>query len=82
MATIVHIPKPMLDAVDRRAQALRISRNQLILKALERELQDEPGWSVGFFERLARPDAALAGAAAKMRTRIRASRRSKKAVSL
>jgi predicted transcriptional regulator len=82
MATSVHIPKPLLDAVDRRAQALNISRNRLILKALERELQEDPGWSVGFFERLATPDAALADAATEMLAHIRASRRSKKAVRL
>ena len=82
MATSVHIPKVLLDAVDRRAQALRISRNRLILKALERELQEDPGWSAGFFERLASPDAALAGAAEEMLDHIRRNRRSKKALRL
>lgn len=38
MATSVHLPKPLMDAVDRPARALKISRNRLIVKALEREL--------------------------------------------
>ena len=82
MATSVHIPKPLLDAVDRRAQALRISRNRLILKALERELQEDPGWSAGFFEQLAVADEALAEATEEMLGHIRVGRRSKKAVRL
>jgi metal-responsive CopG/Arc/MetJ family transcriptional regulator len=82
MATSVHIPEALLRAVDRRAQALRISRNKLILKALEREVQEDPGWSEGFFERLASSDAALEQAAGEMLTHIRANRRSKKAVRL
>lgn len=82
MATSVHIPKPLLEAVDRRAQALRISRNRLILKALERELQEDPGWSAGFFEQLAATDQPLADAADEMLAHIRAGRRSKKSVRL
>lgn len=52
MATIIHIPKPLLEAVDRKARALKISRNRLILRALERELAPGSDWSPGFFERL------------------------------
>jgi metal-responsive CopG/Arc/MetJ family transcriptional regulator len=82
MVTSVHIPKLLLEAVDRRAQALRISRNRLILKALEREIQCDPGWSAGFFDQLAVTDAATARAADDMLANIRASRRSKRAVRL
>jgi hypothetical protein len=52
MATTVHIPKPVLDAADRRAKALGISRNRLIVRALERELADASAWTPGFFEAL------------------------------
>ena len=38
MPTSVHLPKPLLEAVDRRARALQISRNQLVVRALEREV--------------------------------------------
>ena len=43
---------PLLKAVDRKARALRISRNQLVVRALEREVRDLSDWSPGFFERL------------------------------
>jgi hypothetical protein len=52
MATSIHIPKPLLEAVDRKARALKISRNRLIVRALERELTPGADWSAGFFERL------------------------------
>ncbi|HTG36504.1 MAG TPA: ribbon-helix-helix protein, CopG family [Thermoanaerobaculia bacterium] len=52
MATSIHIPKPLLEAVDRMARALRISRNRLIVRALERELAVGSEWSPGFFEQL------------------------------
>jgi predicted transcriptional regulator len=82
MATSVHIPKTLLEAVDRRAQALRISRNRLIVRALERELRGESGWSAGFFESLAAADQATADAADEMIAAIRAGRSSKKALRL
>ncbi|MEZ4298395.1 MAG: ribbon-helix-helix protein, CopG family [Polyangiaceae bacterium] len=77
MPTSVHIPKPLLEAVDRRAKALRISRNRLIVRALERELGGGGGWSEGFFDRLGRVDAGTAKAADEMLSQIRSSRRSK-----
>jgi hypothetical protein len=43
----------LLAAVDKRARALRISRNQLVVRALEREVQGGNDWSPGFFEALA-----------------------------
>jgi len=77
MPTSVHIPKPLLDAVDRRARARRMSRDRLIVKALERELAKETGWSAGFFEQLRPVDAATASAVDEMLAAIRAGRRSK-----
>ena len=56
MATSVHLPKNLLEAVDRRARALRISRNQLVLRALEHEIRGGADWSPGFFERLSDVD--------------------------
>jgi hypothetical protein len=52
MPTSVHIPKPLLVAVDRRARALKISRNRLIVQALEREVTEGSSWSPAFFEQL------------------------------
>lgn len=77
MPTSVHIPKPLLEAVDRRARALKMSRNRLIVKALEREISGGPGWSSEFFERLRDVDDATAAAADEMLATIRATRRSK-----
>ena len=77
MATSVHIPKPLLEAVDRRAHALGISRNRLIVKALEREPAEDAEWSAGFFERLRAVDRATATAVDDMLAAVRAQRRSK-----
>jgi hypothetical protein len=52
MPVSVHIPKTVLESATRRARALRISRNRLIVRALERELAAETDWSPGFFDGL------------------------------
>jgi hypothetical protein len=77
MVTSVHIPKPLLDAVDRKARALGLSRNRLVVRALEREVEAGLDWSPGFFDRLTPVDKATASAVDDMLTAIRASRRSK-----
>jgi len=56
MATNIQIPKPLLDAVDRRANSLKMSRERLIVRALERELAQETEWSPEFFDRLSAVD--------------------------
>lgn len=53
MPTSVHIPATLLQALDERAKALRVSRNSLIVKAIERDLGVDRGWPQGFFESLA-----------------------------
>ncbi|HYQ16371.1 MAG TPA: hypothetical protein VEQ58_11460 [Polyangiaceae bacterium] len=82
MPTSVHIPKPLLLAVDRRARALKISRNRLIVQALEREMTESSTWSPGFFEELAAPDAAVAATADELLEAIVSQRHSKKPVRL
>jgi predicted transcriptional regulator len=77
MATSIHLPKPLLDAVDRRARALKLSRNRLIVKALERELANTNEWSDGFFERLAEADPVTEEAVDQMMVEVRARRSSK-----
>ena len=77
MPTSVHLPKPLLDALDRRARALRVSRNQVIVRALEREMGRATEWSPGFFEQLATTDEATADAVDDLMGAIRAGRRSK-----
>jgi len=78
MPTSVHIPKTLLVAVDRRARALKISRNRLIVHALEREVTEGTSWSSDFFKRLESPGAGVADAADDMLEAIQRARRSKK----
>lgn len=53
MPTSVHIPARLLESLDRHARRLGISRNRVIVRALERELAAGTEWSPGFFEALA-----------------------------
>ena len=82
MPTSVHIPKPLLQAVDRRARALKISRNKLIIQALEREVTAGADWPPGFFEQLGYADPELVSAVSEMSRAIAANRRSKAPVKL
>jgi metal-responsive CopG/Arc/MetJ family transcriptional regulator len=77
MATSVHIPKPLLEAVDRKARALRISRNRLIVRALERELTAASDWSPGFFEQLSAVAPETVEAVDELLTSVRQARTSK-----
>jgi hypothetical protein len=80
MPTSIHIPKHLLLAVDRKARALRVSRNRLIVQALEREVTPGSDWSPDFFARLAAPDAGIGEAVDEMLKAIKANRSSKKPV--
>jgi len=51
VATTVHIPKALLEALDRRAKRLGTSRNQLIVRAIEKDL-DGAAFSSEFLDRL------------------------------
>jgi len=82
MPTSVHIPKPLLVAVDRRARALKISRNRLIVQALEREVTEGSSWSADFFEKLAATTPDVERGAEEMLQAIREQRRSKKPMRL
>jgi hypothetical protein len=77
MPTSVHLPKPLLEALDRRARALRISRNRLIVRALERALREGADWSPGFFERLEQSDPETRDAVDELLVSIRRRRTSK-----
>ena len=78
MPTTIHIPEHLLSAVDRRARALGLSRNRLIVPALEREIQDPSAWSPGFLDELLRIEPGTRNAADRMLAAIRARRRSGK----
>ena len=77
MPTSVHIPAALLKKADKRAKALGISRNRLIVKALARELAERSDWSPGFFEKLRELDDETARMFEESMAVVRQSRRSK-----
>ena len=79
MPTSVHVPEPLLEAVDRKARSLRISRNQLVVRALEREVREVSDWSPGFFELLAERDPEITETVDALVRDVRKARRSKPA---
>ena len=78
----IHLPRALREALDRKAKALGISRSQLVVRALERELGDSSDWSPGFFERLSDRNQDTAEAVDELRREIRRARRSKSALQL
>jgi hypothetical protein len=78
MPTSVHIPRHLLEAVDRKARAIGVSRNRLIVRALERELAPDAGWTAGFFNALTNVSAETTSAADALGAEIRRARRSKR----
>ena len=78
MATCGHSPRQLLEVVDRVAKALRMSRNRLILRALEREVTPGSGWSPGFFERLSAVDPETRAAVDELLVSVRQARRSRR----
>lgn len=82
MPTTIHLPDRLLDAVDSRARELGVSRNRLIVRALERETSEPSSWSPGFLDALRGPTPATAAAVDDMLAAIRSARTSKKPVDL
>jgi len=77
MPTTVHIPDPLLKSVDRRAKALGISRNRLVVRALEQEVSLRPGWAPEFLQRLRNVDRDTSAAVDELRIAVTQARRSK-----
>jgi len=78
MSTSVHIPPPLLKAVDRHARALKISRNRFVVQALENAVNGDRAWPPGFFDQFRRADPELKAAVDEMYVGIVANRRSKR----
>jgi hypothetical protein len=55
VATTIHIPDPLLERVDTRAKILGISRNRLILEALEEKVGARDEWAPELVHMLAEP---------------------------
>ena len=77
MPTTVHIPAPLLKSVDRRAKALGLSRNRLIVKALEREVSERGEWAPEFLDRLRQVDEDTSEAVDELLNHVTQARRSK-----
>jgi predicted transcriptional regulator len=77
MPTTVHIPAPLLKSVDRRATALGMSRNRLIVKALERAVGEQGKWAPEFLERLRQVDDETVDAVDELLNNVKQARRSK-----
>lgn len=78
----MHIPGRLLAAVDRRAKALKVNRNRLIVRALEREVLETAAWSPEFLDALRDVDAETAGSVDDLLEEVRQRRRSKTPPSL
>ena len=77
MPTTVHIPAALLKSVDRRAKALGVSRNRLIVKALERAVSEHVVWAPEFLESLRSANADTVRAVDDMLAHVKQARRSK-----
>jgi metal-responsive CopG/Arc/MetJ family transcriptional regulator len=77
MPTTVHIPAPLLKSVDRRAKALGISRNRLVVRALEQAVREPSGWTPEFLERLRHVDGETSAAMDELLKHVKQARRSK-----
>ena len=77
MPITVHVPPALLKSVDRRARALGVSRNRLIVRALEHALDERCGWAPKFFEKLCSVDVETAAAVDGLLTDVTRARRSK-----
>lgn len=78
MPTTVHVPPALLKSVDRRAKALGLSRNRLIVRALERVVSDRTGWAPEFLQKLRHADPVVAEAVDRLVDEVTSARRSKR----
>jgi len=77
MPTTVHIPDPLLKSVDRRAKALGISRNRLVVRALEQAVSVRSSWAPEFLQQLRKVDRDTSSAVDELLTAVTQARRSK-----
>ena len=72
--TSIRLPEELIDALDRRAAALGLTRSQLIVQAIEQALEEHSAWSPGFLEAIGTPRHELEETADAMMDAIRALR--------
>lgn len=78
MPTTVHVPPALLKSVDRRAKALGLSRNRLIVRALERVVNDRSDWAPEFLQKLRNVDPVVGEAVDRLVADVTSARRSKR----
>jgi len=72
--TSIRLPGPILEALDQRAAALGLTRSELIVRAVERALQEHAAWSPRFLKAIGTPRPELEEAAREMMDAIRTHR--------
>ena len=82
MPTTVHVPPALLKSVDRRAKALGLSRNRLIVRALEHVVNERAGWAPEFLHQLRAADPRLTEAVDQLVNDVTSARRSKRPLTL
>ncbi len=69
--TSIRLPDDLLEALDKRAAALGVTRSQLIIQAVEQALEDRSAWSPGFLKAIGTPRPELKEAVDEMMEAIR-----------
>jgi len=82
MATTFHIPQDLLDVIDERAKARKLSRNRFVVLTLSQAIDNENAWSPQFLEALEDVDETVAEEVDSMLEEILSHRSSKKPASL
>lgn len=77
MPATIHIPAVLMRSVERRAKSLGVSRNRLIVSALERVVDERPQWSSEFLTRLRRVDIATVRSVEALQRDVKRLRRSR-----
>jgi hypothetical protein len=72
--TSVRLPEELIDALDRRAAALGLTRSQLIVQAVEQALEEHSAWSPRFLKAIGTPRPELEETVDTMMDAIRALR--------
>lgn len=72
--TSIRFPGELVEALDRRAAALGLTRSELIIQAVERALEERSAWSPAFLKAIGASDPELEAAADEMMDVIRRQR--------
>ena len=73
----VYMPAALLKSVDRRARALGVSRNRVVVRALEQAVSARSGWAPEFLEKLRHVDQKTTTAIDELLAGVKQERRSK-----